>query len=387
MSLAQKYRARFEAQRGDRLTLYFAMAVVLHIGAIALGFKASQFLPPLVSEPEPAIDPIEFVYLEPSSQPTPASTPQTQRRAAVDASAAGVEQPSQPVNAGKPDLPGSKMVAKPVPGPTATTEKSIQASPIKSGTMVPAKATRSEVPRVSPLPQIQPDQITKSTPAASTPSAATPTPLTSSSSALSAPTASPPEEQPAVETPPDTSTATAPSTTPSTAPSDASLPPLAPADATPFASSSPNREPEPIAPEPPAATGNQGTLGTGLTGMPNADQASRSETRVAATQDVVLGAYMNDLNRQIEQHWRQVPVNTLRQPIVWFMLNRQGELIDLGLSRPSGSEAADQAALTAVQTAAPFEALPVAYEADQLRINFTFTYDVMPTAQESSPAD
>lgn len=109
-----------------------------------------------------------------------------------------------------------------------------------------------------------------------------------------------------------------------------------------------------------------------------------STAKPATTKDEVWGAYLATLRRQIYQQWRAtLLVQSDRPPSdrptkVRFVVDRQGHLTDLEVIQSSSHATADQDAIKAVQTAAPFAQLPIASKEDRLRVTFTFEAPVLP---------
>ena len=98
-----------------------------------------------------------------------------------------------------------------------------------------------------------------------------------------------------------------------------------------------------------------------------------SSPQAATAKDEVWDAYLLALRRQIYQQWRSAPlVKTDRPTKVRFMVDRQGHLTRLEMIQSSSDATADQDALRAVQTAAPFAQLPSISKEDWLRVTFTF---------------
>lgn len=100
---------------------------------------------------------------------------------------------------------------------------------------------------------------------------------------------------------------------------------------------------------------------------------------VDATQDALWGTYLSGLNQAIDQRWRRVAGAAVRRTKIQFRLDRQGQLTDLQLLQSSGDNQADQAALHAIQAAAPFAPLPQAASENVLIVNFTFTQGLVPS--------
>lgn len=93
------------------------------------------------------------------------------------------------------------------------------------------------------------------------------------------------------------------------------------------------------------------------------------------TKDVDFSAYMADLQRRIKRAWFP-PKNTEKNRVkVMFKIHNGGEMSNLRISETSGLAIADQAALQAIQSAAPFRHLPPGAP-ENVDIEFTFDYNV-----------
>jgi TolA protein len=131
------------------------------------------------------------------------------------------------------------------------------------------------------------------------------------------------------------------------------------------------------------ATGNQARpAASGTAGQPGAMSANDNPHGPGSirAKQVDFGAYMAMLQRRIKQYWFPPRDMGSKQVIVVFKINPGGHLLNLRLDRPSGSAAADNAALKAVENAAPFPHLPEGAE-EAVDIQFTFEYNVMGGAQ------
>lgn len=85
--------------------------------------------------------------------------------------------------------------------------------------------------------------------------------------------------------------------------------------------------------------------------------------------------YMAELQRRIRRHWFPPKDPLSKVAVVTFVVARDGTMTGLRLSRRTGNELSDQAALRAVEDAAPFPPLP-AGSPPTVDIEFTFTYQV-----------
>ncbi len=102
------------------------------------------------------------------------------------------------------------------------------------------------------------------------------------------------------------------------------------------------------------------------------NQSSSSE----AKPDIDFGPYMAALQRQIKRAWFPPKGNQSKRVTVLFTVDKSGVLSDLKLAETSGVTAADDAALRAVRSAAPFMQLPSG-SPPRVDIKFTFDYNVL----------
>jgi TonB family protein len=128
-----------------------------------------------------------------------------------------------------------------------------------------------------------------------------------------------------------------------------------------------------VTPSVPRGGGGGGGGGSNSAGNPGANNRAGNST--AATADVDFGPYMADLQRRIKKHWFPPKGNESKRVVVVFKVHSGGELSGLHLDHSSGVAIADNAALKAVEDAAPFRPLP-AGAPDAVDIQFTFDYNV-----------
>jgi len=93
------------------------------------------------------------------------------------------------------------------------------------------------------------------------------------------------------------------------------------------------------------------------------------------SREVDFSEYMAALQRAIKRQWYPPKCPTSRRVQVTFKIHRNGSMSNLRLLASSGAAIADQAALKAVQLAAPFRHLPSGSPED-VDIQFTFDYNV-----------
>ena len=75
-------------------------------------------------------------------------------------------------------------------------------------------------------------------------------------------------------------------------------------------------------------------------------------------------------------NWTPPKGNESKRVILLFSISRDGRLLSVKVHKSSGLQAADQAAIQAVQLTAPFKPLPPNYRGDSVDIQFTFDYNV-----------
>lgn len=126
----------------------------------------------------------------------------------------------------------------------------------------------------------------------------------------------------------------------------------------------------PSVPRPQAGNG-----GEGVKGNPDANNNEKGRPSAAAQADVDFGPYMADLQRRIKRAWFPPKGNESKRVVVQFKIHKGGELSNLRIDHSSGLAIADQAALKAVENAAPFRPLPAGAD-DSVDIQFTFDYNV-----------
>ncbi len=120
--------------------------------------------------------------------------------------------------------------------------------------------------------------------------------------------------------------------------------------------------------------GQNGQNKTGKGDLSNPDDG-RGDDAIKARKDVDFGPYMAELQRRIKRVWFPPKIARSKRVQVIFKVHRNGEMTNLRLANSSGLTAADEAALKAIEAAAPFHPLPAGAPAD-VDIEFTFDYNV-----------
>jgi TonB family protein len=324
---------------------------MLHVGAVSLAqiFWQSQTASELTADVEAIVQPVEFVYLEPDKSPL-ASAPDTARRANLNAVAGGEHTSDRAVNAGAAD-PQPPLTKAVTTLPNAAKPEPLRSTPaIASARSTPAQSAENQSAEnkfLEPVTADKPEQVSASNPSPRMTPIAAPTP-TASPAATSA------------------------------------APPLPAAPAAPT-------DPEPVAPLPnrsanaadESATAPPLPVGAGLDGLPNANRPAPGAPGIDAQQDPVWHDYVAAVNRTVYEHWQRIPIDRTVAPTVRVTIDRSGQIVELQLSPRSGSDAADRAAITAVQAAAPFAPLPAETAADRLVVNIRFFYNGAPQHSSS----
>ncbi len=125
----------------------------------------------------------------------------------------------------------------------------------------------------------------------------------------------------------------------------------------------------------PRVPGVPGTGGLGAVGNPPPNSRPGAAPSIAAKKDIDFGPYMNDLQRRIKHAWRPPRGNESKRVVVVFKIGKNGELSNLVIKKASSFQPSDQAALLAIQNAAPFARLPEGAPSS-VDIEFTFDYNV-----------
>lgn len=127
------------------------------------------------------------------------------------------------------------------------------------------------------------------------------------------------------------------------------------------------------APSPSYAGATQRSGGPAIAVAPSVPRPSGGNSRQVS--DVDCGPYMAYLQHRIKEHWSPPKGDEDKRIVVEFSILRDGSLRYLRLSKSSGKAGADQAALKAVEQAAPFRQLP-AGASDDVDIQYTFDWNV-----------
>lgn len=110
--------------------------------------------------------------------------------------------------------------------------------------------------------------------------------------------------------------------------------------------------------------------------LPNSNRSNWGTEGIDAHRDVDLGSYLEQLQLRVKQQWIPGLTQYSRRTVVYFVVSRSGQVNSIQIGQPSGSSVTDEAALSAVERAAPFAPLPTGYTKDYINIKFTFNITV-----------
>lgn len=90
----------------------------------------------------------------------------------------------------------------------------------------------------------------------------------------------------------------------------------------------------------------------------------------------LLRKYLRDMQEHIKKQWRPLEEDFLKGGVVFFVVNKDGTISDLHVTKSTGSETADERMLTAVAHSVPLPVLPEALT-DNLPVKFSFNLRVL----------
>ena len=120
----------------------------------------------------------------------------------------------------------------------------------------------------------------------------------------------------------------------------------------------------------PGSAGRAGNVGNPGPGNP------KGAPGIDAIKEPDFGPYMRELQRRIKMNWEPPKGNESKRVVLLFTIARDGRLISHRVYKSSGLQAADRAAMHAVELTAPFKPLPPEYRGSSVDIQFTFDYNV-----------
>ncbi len=89
------------------------------------------------------------------------------------------------------------------------------------------------------------------------------------------------------------------------------------------------------------------------------------------------GPYMRDLEQKIRRNWHPPKGDSSKRVVITFVISRDGRLLSHKVTKSSGVPLADRAAMSAIESTAPFKPLPPEFKGQSVPIEFTFDYNVL----------
>ncbi len=120
---------------------------------------------------------------------------------------------------------------------------------------------------------------------------------------------------------------------------------------------------------------SSGQYGNGQAGNPGPGNPN-GRPGIDAIKEPDFGPYMRELQRRIKMNWDPPKGNESKRVILLFKIAKDGRLLSVRVSKSSGIQAADRAAISAVELTAPFKPLPPEFRGSSVDIQFTFDYNV-----------
>ena len=312
----------------DALWFGIVISILVHV-IFFLGYDYwIRILPKPKQQSRAEPIPLEFVEVPPQPKKPP---PETKRRAANDSIAGGKANRRRPLatRPNNPTVPRNRTSRAIVPRRSSPQPIAPPAQPPRQQ----PSSSRRDNPETTPKPQTQP-----------------------------------PQSQPPVATAPNRSKPVLKS------PNSEQKPANRPSTAT---ERSPARTTARTQPRSGAASKLGGPLTLSSRDLAaNPNRSNRGAAGVDARQDVDMGSYLQQLQRQVRQQWIPGMTQNSRQTIVFFTVTRSGQVSNLRIVRPSGSSTTDTAAISAIRRAAPFAPLPSGFAYNSLKISFTFNINV-----------
>ena len=355
----------------------FLLSLAIHFLLIIIAFSLSTFVFSKLPKPMPPTRDIEFKLVQ--AEEKPPINKNTKIRSDRNSQAGGKHDPKRPISE---------------PGKTSVNKKQVksQQSPSKPvnkiQNIIKPSAPAKQTPKVQSQPkqQTQTKQTVKKPTPVSAPSAAKPSvkPSVKPSSAPQAPKFATAPKSPFTVSAPKTNAPVGTTYRPQGSTGSGSASGSSGTPAPKFSSTS--------------GSGSRGGTGTGSSGA-SRGAAGSSGSRgsgggagsgnnpgpgnpngtpgIDALKQPNWGPYMRDLEQRIKKNWFPPKGDTSKRVVITFTIAKDGRLLSKRISKSSGLPLADQAALKAVESTAPFRPLPPEFRGTSVPIEFTFDYNVI----------
>ena len=123
-----------------------------------------------------------------------------------------------------------------------------------------------------------------------------------------------------------------------------------------------------------ASRGSSGGYGSGGNPSPGNPNGAPG---IDAIKNPNWGPYMRDLEQRIKRNWSPPKGDSSKRVVITFTIARDGRLLSHRITKSSGVPLADRAAMSAIESTAPFRPLPPEFRGQSVPIEFTFDYNVL----------
>lgn len=127
-----------------------------------------------------------------------------------------------------------------------------------------------------------------------------------------------------------------------------------------------------------------GGLGEGINLPPSPGRTGSNLELLSDPQGVDFRPYLIQVLAAVRRNWFAVIPESARignqrgRCVVQFSIDRSGKVPKLVISIPSGSQPLDRAAVAGISASHPFPPLPRDFKGEQVRLQFTFSYNMQP---------
>lgn len=97
------------------------------------------------------------------------------------------------------------------------------------------------------------------------------------------------------------------------------------------------------------------------------------ELKEERSRNVDWGPWLAKLKQRVNSNWTPGQTGESRMVALSFDVDRDGNIVDLRITRTSGHPPSDNIAMTAVRKSAPFDPLPDDYSGNQISISYQFS--------------
>ena len=310
----------------------------------------------LLSRPEMKPKDIQFVLVnQPEEEPLNKNTP---LRADRNTRAGGIHDPNKRIAPPQPALPNPKPEQFNKKAPQKVLEKPAQQKAISKPQPKPVQQPKQQ--------EVVKKQVQQPKPAPPKPQARPSIPPTKANTAMKLPIP-PTHGAPKISMSQTGPISTKPSGSHSSADSSSAPKPIAASGG--YGSGS--RVPSPRG----TGSGSSYSPGGGNAGNPGPGNP-HGRPGVDAIREPNFGPYMSELSRRIKANWDPPRGDESKRVVLLFTIAKDGRLLNVKVIKSSGVQAADRAALHAVELTAPFRPLPADFRGSSVDIQFTFDYNV-----------